>query len=316
MPQLARKSLGKRTSARQLSMRWRFSEMAKYHLAIIVFCSCPLSLAQDQSFEDTPADLVPNAERLKTLESNPDDHPVVMLKLLNYKSETGRKSYGKYLESSVPRIRELGGEILFYGKATSVDSDLIDETKLFGWRTSPWDGVVLEKYRSRKDLGKLSESEDYRKGLIHRRDGLENTVVYALNGTRRRIDGVEPTVAAINLEPDHPPPAVYMLNLLRFKRGGENSYFEDYGKPVTELIFKKHHGKIIYGLKPEQTLIGEEQYDRVILVMYPSIEEFTKMIQSEEYQQISHYREDAIEVGHLFAFTSESEELKRLSELE
>ena len=288
--------------------------MAKYHLAIIVFCSCPLSLAQGQSFHDTPADLSPTAERLKALESNPDDHPVVMLKLVKYKSGTGRESYGKYLETSVPRIRELGGEILFYGKAKSVDSDLIDETKLFGWRTSPWDGVVLEKYRSRKDFGKLSESEDYRKGLIHRRDGLENTVVYALNGTRRPIVGVKPTVAAVDIQPDHPHPAFYMLNLLKFKPGGEKLYFEEYGRPVTKLIVKKHHGKIIYGLKPEQIIIGEEQYDRVILVMYPSIEEFAQMIQSEEYQKVSHYRTDAIELGHLFAFTSESEALKRLNE--
>ena len=105
-----------------------------------------------------------------------------------------------------------------------------------------------------------------------------------------------------------------MLNLLKFNSGdGENSYFQKYGAAVMPLL-KKHGAKIIYTLEAEQLLIGEEHYDRVILVMYPSVEEFTKMILSEDYQKISHHRANALEIGHLFGFSNEAAALKVSSE--
>jgi uncharacterized protein (DUF1330 family) len=285
--------------------------MATYRLVTILFCACFISCAQAQRSGGTPPDHSPDPERLKALESNPDDHPVVILKLLKYKGAEGRASYKRYAEVSIPRIRELGGEVVFYGKAKPFDVDFGGTHKLFGLRPCPWDNIVLERYRSRADLRRLGESEDYRAATVHRRNGLEKTVLYALNGSRRSIAGAEPRIADIKLAPDPPiPNAIYMLNLLKFNPGdGESSYFQKYGAAVMPLL-KKHGAKVIYTLEAEQSLIGEEHYDRVILVMYPSVEEFTKMILSEAYQKISHHRADALEIGHLFGFSNEVAVLK------
>jgi len=75
-------------------------------------------------------------------------------------------------------------------------------------------------------------------------------------------------------------------------------------------LIAKHGGKLILGLEPEQLLVGTEHYDRVILVMYPSVEAFTKMILSEDYQKISHHRTSALEIGHLYGFSNAGGELK------
>lgn len=285
----------------------------KCHILFVpTVCACLCLQAQDQRADGTPSKFFPQAEQLKSLEANPDDHPVIVLKLLKYTGPEGRKSYERYSEIAVQCLRKLGGEVVFFGKAKPFEIDFRGSPKLFGLRSTPWDAVVFERYRSRKDLRKLGESEDYRAATIHLGDRLSDSVMHALNGSP--ISGDKRSMADTEVVPDPPgPDAVYMLNLLKFKPGRENDYFEKYGTAVTPLI-TKHGGKVIFGLRGEQLLVGKESYDRVFLVMYPSVTEFTKMIVSEEYQKISHHRADGLEVGHLFGFANAAPELKRLGD--
>lgn len=282
-------------------------------LSAIVLSACLSGCAQYQSTDGASSHISPKAEQLDTLESKPDDHPVIVMKLLKYRGEEGRESYRRYSEVAVSRIRELAGDVVFFGNVKPFTVNFAGSPELFGFDSNPWDSVVFERYRSRKDLRKLGESEDYRAATIHRQSSIEKTVIYALNGSPH--SGVQRSSADTEIVPDPPSPqAVYMLNLLRFKPdGGKDAYFRDYGSNVMPLI-AKHGGKVIFGLEAEQLLVGEEQYDRVILVMYPSVERFTRMILSEEYQDISHHRADALEIGHLYGFSNASGELKRTGE--
>lgn len=289
-------------------------------LSGVVFCACLTGCAQVQDTDGSVSNISPTDEQLDTLESAPDDHPVFVMKLLRYRGKEGRKSYKEYSESAVSRIRELGGDVVFFGNAKPF-TDFGGTPELFGFRTNPWDSVVFERYRSRKDLRKLGASKDYQAAAIHRQNSIEETVIYALNGSPAVDDDGSPILSdkrssaeTENVPAPPSPQAVYMLNLVRFKPdGGRNAYFHDYGDHVLPLI-EKHGGKLIFGLEPEQLLVGTEQYDRVILVMYPSAEEFTNMIRSEDYQKVSHNRTNALEIGHLFAFSNARGELKRTDE--
>ncbi len=286
-------------------------------LSTILFCTCLTGWAQGQDTDGAGSNISPTDEQLDTLESAPDDHPVFVMKLLKYRGEEGRASYKQYFEAAVSRVRELGGDVVFFGNAKPFTIDFAGISALFGFRSSPWDSVVFERYRSRNDLRKLEASKDYQAAAIHRQGGLEETVIYALNGSPAVDDEGSPILSdkrsSVETENVPDPPneqAVYMLNLVKFKPdGGRNAYFHDYGDHVLPLI-AKHGGKLIFGLEPEQLLVGTEHYDRVILVMYPSIEAFTKMILSEEYQKISHHRTNALEIGHLYGFSNARGELK------
>ena len=91
---------------------------------------------------------------------------------------------------------------------------------------------------------------------------------------------------------------VVMLNLLAFKpEGGEERYLE-YGAAVAPLL-EKAGGRIVFAGAAAPALIGEEGWDLVALVEYPSRQAFLEMIGSPEYQEIAHLRTEALVKGEL-----------------
>ena len=91
---------------------------------------------------------------------------------------------------------------------------------------------------------------------------------------------------------------VVMLNLLLFKpEGGEERYLE-YGSAVAPLL-EKAGGRIVFAGKPAPALLGDESWDLVALVEYPTRQAFLDMIASEEYQAIAHLRTEALTKGEL-----------------
>lgn len=91
---------------------------------------------------------------------------------------------------------------------------------------------------------------------------------------------------------------VVMLNLLAFKPdGGEERYME-YGAAVAPLL-EKVGGRIVFAGAASPALIGEEGWDVVALVEYPSRQAFLDMVGSAEYQAISHLRTEALAKGEL-----------------
>ncbi len=92
-------------------------------------------------------------------------------------------------------------------------------------------------------------------------------------------------------EHDHTGP-IWMLNLLRFTEDGEAMY-EHYIEVARPLV-EKRGGRIVFRSRGLGTLIGSDEWDEVLIVMYPSRDALIDIVESEEYQGIVHLRGDAL----------------------
>lgn len=111
------------------------------------------------------------------------------------------------------------------------------------------------------------------------------------------VDALE---AMAGKDPDQP---VVMLNLLRYREraqsgfgvdgmSGEDAYRE-YGRRFAELN-PRFGGEPIWMGAAERTVIGDEQWDLVILVRYPKRSLFLAMIGDPDYQAIAPIRAAAL----------------------
>lgn len=115
------------------------------------------------------------------------------------------------------------------------------------------------------------------------------------------MPAIEPTEDQLrefrNLPHDRP---VVMLNLLKFKPDGGKELYDRYGVASTRLILKIG-GKILYYGRPLMPVIGDDLWDAVILVQYPSISAFIGMVESEPYQAAAPDRHNSLEDSRLIA---------------
>lgn len=91
---------------------------------------------------------------------------------------------------------------------------------------------------------------------------------------------------------------VVMLNLLSFRPDGGRERYEEYGAAVTPLL-EKVGGRIVFAGVPAVALLGDDSWDLVALVEYPTRQAFLDMIGSSEYQAIAHLRTEALARGEL-----------------
>ena len=259
--------------------------------------------------EEGAPDISLEASQFALLESIPDEHPVFVMTLLQFDREEGIASCRDFVDLTVPHLRQLGGELIFYGEAQRFDIEDQGAHEIFGFRPNPWDALLVTRFPSRRDVRAFCEKEEYQAAVDSLQASVKDAVVYALNGTGYK--NIRRSSAETFGPPDFPAEdTLYMLNLLHFKHeGGHEDYVENYGKKAMPLI-RKRGGDILFGLHPEQLLIGEEEYERVILVRYPSSDVFAEMMLSDEYQAVAHFREEAIDIGHLYGFSNAFEELK------
>lgn len=92
--------------------------------------------------------------------------------------------------------------------------------------------------------------------------------------------------------------AVTMLNLLDFVPEGGRERYAEYGAAVAPLL-EKAGARIVFAGDPGPVLLGEQSWDMVLLVEYPSRKAFLEMIGSKEYQAIAHLRTEALTRGEL-----------------
>ena len=99
---------------------------------------------------------------------------------------------------------------------------------------------------------------------------------------------------------------VVMLNLLKFKEradsgdvSGRESY-NRYGRDVKPMV-EALGGRIIWHGSADQLLIGQEDWDAVALVEYPSRKAFMEMAMSKQMEDIHHNREAGLERTVLIA---------------
>jgi len=91
---------------------------------------------------------------------------------------------------------------------------------------------------------------------------------------------------------------VTMLNLLSFKPDGGRERYMEYGEAVLPLL-EKAGGRLVFQGAAAPVVLGEDSWDLVLLVEYPTRSAFLQMIQSPEYQAIAHLRTEALAKGEL-----------------
>jgi uncharacterized protein (DUF1330 family) len=91
---------------------------------------------------------------------------------------------------------------------------------------------------------------------------------------------------------------VVMLNLLRFKPDGGAERYAEYGTAVAPIV-ERLGGRILVAGAPATALLGDESWDMVALVEYPTRQAFLDMIASPEYQAVGHMRTEALLEGEL-----------------
>jgi uncharacterized protein (DUF1330 family) len=86
---------------------------------------------------------------------------------------------------------------------------------------------------------------------------------------------------------------IIMVNLLKFKPDGGRESYQTYGEKFQEMMAPKGV-EVLYLGHAVMTLIGEEEWDEVIVVKYPSRDSFVEMATNEAYQEIAKYRTEGL----------------------
>ncbi|MEM7641282.1 MAG: DUF1330 domain-containing protein [Pseudomonadota bacterium] len=96
------------------------------------------------------------------------------------------------------------------------------------------------------------------------------------------------------LQAEDRPGPVQMLNLIRFRAGGAETY-ADYGR-ATAPIFARVGGRIVWTGRAEQVVIGpaEDRWDLAFVAEYPGLAAFREMLADPAYRKASALREAAL----------------------
>ena len=79
---------------------------------------------------------------------------------------SGAEAFQKYIEHTMPFLKETGGDLLFLGKS---------EKYLIGPQDERWDLVMLVRQNSVSDFMAFSSNQGYMAGLGHRTAALEDS---------------------------------------------------------------------------------------------------------------------------------------------
>ena len=98
--------------------------------------------------------------------------------------------------------------------------------------------------------------------------------------------------------PDEKP--FVMLNLLKFKGAQGQASYTRYMKEAGEFVAGVG-GKVLYLGKPDELLNGNEKWDLLMLVHYPSRKAFLSMANNPDYLKVHRFREEGVERAVLYA---------------
>ena len=94
---------------------------------------------------------------------------------------------------------------------------------------------------------------------------------------------------------EDPGGPVVMLNLLRFRPDGRESYSR-YAKALGDRFLERYGAEVLYAGQGSTVLVAEpgQEWDMVLLVRYPNREAFSRMVADPEYQEVTHLRSEAL----------------------
>jgi len=90
-----------------------------------------------------------------------------------------------------------------------------------------------------------------------------------------------------------------MVNMLRFKPDGGEAQYDKYSQLIYPIL-KKVGAEVIYYGTGVMTYIGEDHWDSVLLVKYPSRSAFVEMIRDPEYTEAVKYRNEGLVDSRLY----------------
>jgi uncharacterized protein (DUF1330 family) len=93
---------------------------------------------------------------------------------------------------------------------------------------------------------------------------------------------------------------VVMLNLLAFRGAEGQASYVRYTKEAGKFV-EGVGGKVLYLGKPAELLNGEEKWDLIMLVQYPSRKAFLAMANNPDYLKTHRFREEGLERAVLYA---------------
>lgn len=109
-----------------------------------------------------------NKDQFIELLKNPNDQSFVMLNLLKFKKDGGRKSYVRYMKEATRFVEGVGGKLLLFSRP----KELLNGTET-------WDLLMLVQYPSRKAFIEMIGNPEYLKIHAFREEALERAVLYA-----------------------------------------------------------------------------------------------------------------------------------------
>lgn len=92
---------------------------------------------------------------------------------------------------------------------------------------------------------------------------------------------------------------IVMVNLLKFKVDGGRESYSKYSELAGPHL-ERAGGRVIYHGEGRHTVIGQDGWDSVLLVEYPSRKAFLDMVMNPEYQAFTHFRTDALVDSRLY----------------
>lgn len=94
----------------------------------------------------------PTPETIKQFIAEDDGEPIVMLNLLNFDGEAGRKLYAEYSAKVMAHLERVGGQPLYFG---------VGQSTLIEGAGKDWDAVALVRYPSRSAFLEMVMDPEY-----------------------------------------------------------------------------------------------------------------------------------------------------------
>ena len=224
----------------------------------------------------------PDRATFARLAELPDDEPLIMLNLLEFKGDGGAASYAKYGRVALPQIEKRGGKILYRGRP------LVDDPA-----AGHWDSVAIVYYPSRAAFLDMMSDPDYRVGLADRTAGLKRTVVYAFTQSR------DPGAPPLEPVPTQGGEEIFVLNLLRFRADGGRAEYRKYGAVVLPMV-QERGGAPVLVLDAQLPIVSDETWEDLYLVRYPSLEALRGMVSTETWQKANEDRQRGLDLTWAF----------------
>ena len=232
-------------------------------------------------------------EQWKVLNETDPDVPIVMLNLIRFRDTalegygcdgmTGEEAYAEYGRRLRALAADFPGSPFWVGNAGRT---------YIGPEDEHWDMVLCVEYESVTIFRDMLASDPYQQAATARTAAVADSRLVLMHQDASIGDAMAQWTAAA--EPADGP--IVMLNLIRYQdmaleghtcdgMSGEAAYAE-YVRRLEAMSSHDFPGNVIWDGTGQATIIGpaDEHWDRILLIAYPSVDDFRRMANSEIYQ--------------------------------